>query len=113
MQLLYDWTFTTPYAGDVITAQRAQQPIGPGDTGQYRAHGPQPHLPAPQPQASADAQPSAGNGSAQEAPQPSTTAESTSGLAQTEALPGWESTQRQIDRALLMERDPILFFDEV
>uniref|UniRef100_A0A7S0RYW5 TIP41-like protein n=1 Tax=Chlamydomonas leiostraca TaxID=1034604 RepID=A0A7S0RYW5_9CHLO len=89
VQLEYDWTFTTPYTGTVVPTQRAHEPTGPGDVGHYSSS------------SSSTASGSGGAGDAQAPVQ-----------AQVQ-LPEWEETSEQIDRALLMERDPILFFDEV
>ncbi len=115
VQILYDWTFTTPYAGDVVTAQRAQRAIGAGDTGQYVAG----HAAAGQTQPGAGLQGPTAAQQQGEAPQQQQQQQEQvhppgDGEAPpAAALPPWRETQQQIDRALLMERDPILFFDEV
>lgn len=119
VQLEYDWTFTTPYTGSIVTSERASQPIGPGDIGHYTAH------PTPACTSTADAN-TASNAAAVSGDVSAAATATAEGAnegegAMTEGgstqgaptLPQWEDTTEQIDRALLMERDPILFFDEV
>lgn len=83
--LQYDWTFTTKYIGT------------------YRAG---PNAPPAAASAAAPPPPPVDGSSAAAGAAGSSVAPSQDGFA-------WEDTCDQIDRGLLMERDPILFYDEV
>lgn len=102
IMLQYDWTFTSRYAGSAAQGSASQAAAAAAT-----AAPPSPPPAAPSPAAS---QP------------PSTATEAGSPTAAAAAAPlhttsadrlGWQPTGEAIDRALLMERDPILFYDEV
>lgn len=115
MILEYDWTYTTPYTGSISTAaaggDAASGAAASSSTVDTDAAGPSPTL---------DTQPPAlasgierlqvtECGSQQDA--------SLLDAAAAAAGPGdsgpWQECSDQIDRDLLMQRDPILFYDEV
>ena len=115
VQLEYDWTYTTPFAGVMH--------VGAGDSAGPRAHGPssapteaataggghhhrgldQPTVPGQLPQAVSHCSSSSGSSSSM----PGGQGHVSSCQVQ------WQDTDEQIDRSMLMARDPILFFDEV
>lgn len=126
VQLTYDWTFTTPYnctvgrgpghaaealltmhdgttsavavAGNAAAAAAARRSSisfeAPASTSSSLASEPGPSAAAPQQPARA-------------VPPPTSVSSDGSGA------PMWVETSEQIERALLMERDQILFYDEV
>jgi len=116
--LEYDWTFTTPYAGTLLHTASS----GGGGGGDDSSSG-----------GGGDGSSAGGDGgSSEQPPSKSTTlGESMSGQAQDQQpddqpqssaaagtqqpgrQPRWQATAEQLDRGLLMARDPILFYADL
>ncbi|KAF5828799.1 TIP41-like family-domain-containing protein [Dunaliella salina] len=105
VRLEYDWTYTTPYSGTVLpSAAVARTPVV--DSLKEGS------LATPAARVPLDESVTEGQET-----EPSTSGASTLQGSEQQGdnnreLPVWEETSETIDRALLMEREPILFFDE-
>jgi len=126
--LEYDWTYTTPYQGTVKrtlspAAAAAAAEAQHGSDGQQQLEictslGAQPQSPTAAAQAHEAANMAATATMTAASPHATAAAlphgSKSSGSQSSAALPTWQPTQRQADRALLLSRDePILFFAEV
>lgn len=127
--LEYDWTYTTPYQGTLAHAGAAGACDGggaaaaaaaaAGPSGQQGAAQAQAQVQEKQPQqaphSEASGTSSGGASSAcqpQQQPPPNHQPSSSSSTAPP-PLPLWAPTSEQLDRSLLMARDPILFYCDV
>ncbi|KXZ43509.1 hypothetical protein GPECTOR_88g452 [Gonium pectorale] len=130
VQLTYDWTYTTPYTCTVDLPAATPEGLTDGSGAQQRPIGGSGlrHVPdfvcsnstaavattaaATGALAASDAAPSATAAGAVAGSAAASAASPAEQLSSSSDSP-WQPTADQIDRGLLMERDPILFYDEV